>query len=1334
MLASLKFTCIFLLLLCGKVISAQLSSPGCEGLTSYTDGQPNDPIYYFQPGQLGELTVVPEVAGASFNFVWYRFTAGSFNWTAYLTQNNQATSTITNLQPGAYFVSVRNSSNVIVGCYRAWIAQILQEPSVDVQPIASNCVGPIDLSATFTPGQISTVSNLPESQLVIDANTQITVCFTGTHTWVSDLAFHLEGPASCGSPDILLMANPGAIGQGAVCNNSDNMNNFCFSTESTNNINVCSGINGLTGTYGTYGNTPIAINWAGIYGCDAMNGGWTVQVYDCIGGDVGALTDATITFNGTDLCGTNQNVVYTTPPGYNSAIDDNSCSAATASSFVVSPALAPITLNCSFGYEWNSDPYVYIADSTTSLNISLTSLTDAQGNPIAWQDIDFTLDITVNCDENASLNDCFGGNQSDTETYVSIPQTQSVITPLAPICAEDGVVQLLADIPGGSWAGPGVTDPATGIFDPTWNGAGFFDIDVHYTDPCILPDTLTLEVGVLPNLVVNFQDDVCVDAAPFDLMTSSIPGVYAGPGIIDAALGTFDPAVAGEGAQLITYTSATVCPMTITETVNVQPLPVLSISPDSEVCPGAVFSLSASGADSYLWTPATNLDDATAANPQATVDAPITYTLIGASVYGCVSSTEVTLTPSPEPFISVNAVSTICPGEFITLDAIGSSGTWSWLASDGAEISTTQSLTLNPLLTAEIAVSVTDACGLIADTTVTVPVESGYSVNAGLDDLFCEGESLLLNAVVNGATPAIQWSSADGVVNGTGAQADLTVDVQGTYSIAITSPLGCVYSDEVFISEVPLPAVTLGPDQEICANQPFGLNAAGAVSYLWTPSMGLSSSTVANPNVTIAAPASYIVLGTDINGCQQRDTIALTLTPAPEVSATDVSMICPGESVSLTATGSAGDYVWSPAAGLNSTFGANVTATPASTVLYTVTLTDACGEEVSASVNVPVEEAYAVNAGSDDFFCEGGQYTLTPQVTGPIPVIEWTTLDGNLVSGNNQPNAAIDAQGTYLITLTSPLSCEYTDVVIIDEVSYPNVDFPDTVKYCPGQAANLSAGAMWDLVQWSTGETTADIVIGEQGTYDVAVTDGGCTTYDTLYVKRVILPIINLGADVEICQNESAELSAGYPGQWEGYSQSEVLEVYSAGTYVFTYSQEGCSVSDEIEVEVIPLPYFSAPSTQYACIGEPYIIDLSSALEANYVWSNGSQLSYTEVDQPGIYYATITNECGEEVAAIDVVFEDCESEVFTPTTFTPNNDGLNDVWQIVTRNIQSLNAKVMNRWGQVVFESNDLNPVWTGGFDAGDMYVSDGYYFWRVEYVMRNGQRNVQEGSMFILR
>ncbi|MFM9005517.1 MAG: hypothetical protein ACKOSR_08450, partial [Flavobacteriales bacterium] len=274
------FICLFLWKT--QSSSAQLSGTGCQGETSYTDGQPNDPVYYYPAGTLGELTVVPEVAGASFNFVWSRFTTGSSNWTPYTTQNNVPTSTISNLAPGAYFVSVRNSANVIVGCYRAWIAQVLQEPQVDVQPIGSNCVGPISLVGNVTPGQITPISNLPESQLIIDNNTQITVCFTGTHTFVSDLGFYLKGPASCGSPSLMLMPNPGTN-----CNSTNNFTNFCFSTESTNNINVCGGMSGLSGTYGSYGAGNTAINWGLINGCDAMNGGWAVQVYDCVGIDTG---------------------------------------------------------------------------------------------------------------------------------------------------------------------------------------------------------------------------------------------------------------------------------------------------------------------------------------------------------------------------------------------------------------------------------------------------------------------------------------------------------------------------------------------------------------------------------------------------------------------------------------------------------------------------------------------------------------------------------------------------------------------------------------------------------------------------------------------------------------------------------------------------------------------------------------------------------------------------------------------------------------------------------------------------------------------------------------
>ena len=63
-----------------------------------------------------------------------------------------------------------------------------------------------------------------------------------------------------------------------------------------------------------------------------------------------------------------------------------------------------------------------------------------------------------------------------------------------------------------------------------------------------------------------------------------------------------------------------------------------------------------------------------------------------------------------------------------------------------------------------------------------------------------------------------------------------------------------------------------------------------------------------------------------------------------------------------------------------------------------------------------------------------------------------------------------------------------------------------------------------------------------------------------------------------------------------------------------------------------------------------------------------------------------------------------------------------------------MSTRVLNRWGQVVFQSDELAPVWTGGFNSGDTFVGDGLYFFRVEFARLDGQKELREGSMFILR
>jgi gliding motility-associated-like protein len=1635
---------MFYVLLAHSVF-AQLSGTGCLGETNYTDGQPNDPVYYYPVGQLGELTVVPEVAGSSFNFVWYRYTPGNLTWASYLTQNNQPTSTISNLQPGAYFVSIRNTANAIVGCYRAWIVRVLQEPVVEVQPIAPGCSGPISLVGTYTPGQISPISNLPESQMFINANTEITVCFSGTHTWVSDLAFYLRGPASCGNVNLLLMPNPGALGLGN-CNMGDNLNNLCFSTESTNNLNVCTAAAPLTGTYGRYGPASTPINWAPLNGCDAMNGGWAVQIYDCVGLDVGTLTDATITFTGFDLCGAPQTVTYTTPNNFSSAINDNSCSAATASIFNVAPAAAPASLNCPFGFEWTSDPPVNIPNATTSLNINLNALTDASGNPVAWQDIDFTLSATFNCDEIAENNNCFGGNWSDTETFIYTPSTAITISDIPPVCANAGNVQLTADVPGGTWSGVGITDAALGTFDPAlaipgpavvsysssnscyspdqttidiipeptiaigtpaiacpgspitlaatassgtieWldedgNVLGMgSSIDVTYdvstsleaviTDECLITTSATVSVPyeVIPSIETiisgvlcagsttqleaeitgnyntiewtttnglidgpfdtpvidiqaegtytttittalgcNYSDAVLVESSPLPVLavsgdadvcagdshnlsvsgaetyewspsdylsaddisnpvvdleqttTYTVQGYSADGCVSDAAVtltyidyptvsvlaplmacpqtnvtlnatgtpGTWewtleDGTVLGGGDQIdvqfgsttnvlvevtdacmntssatvsvsyeeltsvetestviicegdatqleatiignyvsvewttidglingttdsptintqtegtysATVTTALGCEYTDAVVVEPSPLPVLVTSSDSDVCAGDLYNLSVSGAQTYQWSPSDYLSADDIANPIVNLQQTTTYTVQGISNEGCVSNATITLTYIDYPTVSVVSPAVACPETIVTLNATGTPGTWEWTFDNGTVIGAGNQIDVQLSTTTNVNVEVTDACLNTATATVEVQYEPIPGVDAGGDEILCIGSDVTLEATVNGGFVSLNWSTLDGTIIGPANMPEIETSDEGTYTVTITTPLNCTYSDDVFVDVVPLPAVNAGSNDVICALQPYALNANGAVSYSWWPVTGLSNSLIASPQATISAPITYTVTGTDANGCVNSDQVELTLIPQPQVFASPVSIICPQEDVTLSVNGTAGIVEWTPSNYLTSVVGYSVVASPWATTTYTATLTDVCGVQATAQIVVPVEELYTVSAGPDVAFCEGLSAQLQAEVNGANPTLEWLDPDGITLSDISE-TPVVSIPGLYLLNVETPLGCQYQDDVLIVENDYPVFNLAETFYYCQGESVGATILGNWDLIEWSNGDLGSSSTFNSEGIYEVSVTENNCSTTDDFTVEEVILPIIELGPSIEICADETATIDAGYTGEWNTGTNSSSITVSNPGTYVFEYSQQGCSIMDEVSVFVKPLPFVRASSTQYGCMNNEYIISIDDYSEGSYLWSDGTSDTYLVVDQPGSYWFMVTNDCGSVVQTVDVVFEDCDMAVYIPNSFTPDNDGVNDVWKIEARNIKSLKTKVFNRWGQVVFESNDLSPVWTGGFNSGDTYVPDGMYFFRIEAEKLDGQNALREGSMFIIR
>ncbi|AWH85374.1 hypothetical protein HYN59_09725 [Flavobacterium album] len=353
-----KIISLALFLLCSLALNAQITPNGNSGsaTTAYTNGTPNDPIYIWCNEGLsattGSLTATYAAATGPFTFKWYYHNQANSSWALYTTQTGTS-STISNLPSDGYRVQIY-SGTTLLACYNAWVWNLNVQMTASNQPSGcdtTNLSGTVQTTGSFT------YYNPPPPEAIITPTTQISVTFNATHTYVSDLGFYLIGPNGVTIP---LMPNPGQTGNpgGGICNSSDNVINFTLNNTSTNFIDVCDPDVPLSGTWGGYlaGNplVPTPINWAAFYGVNAAAGGWAVQIYDCIGADVGKLTSASITFTNLDAtCNAQQSISYTSGNIANlptSVINDNSCSPSTASIFTVpiSPALStPITITAS---------------------------------------------------------------------------------------------------------------------------------------------------------------------------------------------------------------------------------------------------------------------------------------------------------------------------------------------------------------------------------------------------------------------------------------------------------------------------------------------------------------------------------------------------------------------------------------------------------------------------------------------------------------------------------------------------------------------------------------------------------------------------------------------------------------------------------------------------------------------------------------------------------------------------------------------------------------------------------------------------------------------------
>lgn len=288
--------------------------------------------------------------------------------------------------------------------------------------------------------------------------------------------------------------------------------------------------------------------------------------------------------------------------------------------------------------------------------------------------------------------------------------------------------------------------------------------------------------------------------------------------------------------------------------------------------------------------------------------------------------------------------------------------------------------------------------------------------------------------------------------------------------------------------------------------------------------------------------------------------------PSPPVINSSGSMpLCNGASVTLTATGSTGNYIWS-----NGASGASITVSQAGT--YSARAVNSCGESLpSNSIVVSVDQVPAapvVTPSGNLQLCNGESSTLSASGSN----ITWSTgATGNSIS--------VNTAGSYYCTSSNGCGTSgNSNVVTVTTVNCPTPLPGSNFEVCPGATKTLDAGAGYDSYQWSTGATTRTIAAGP-GTYTVTVSKDGCYATSapvTVSYYTVVTPTISVSGPLQFCLGGSVTLTSSSASSyiWNTGATSQAITVGSSGAYYVSVTDgNGCTAtSAAVNVQVNALP------------------------------------------------------------------------------------------------------------------------------------------------------------------
>jgi len=511
-------------------------------------------------------------------------------------------------------------------------------------------------------------------------------------------------------------------------------------------------------------------------------------------------------------------------------------------------------------------------------------------------------------------------------------------------------------------------------------------------------------------------------------------------------------------------------------------------------------------------------------------------------------------------------------------------------------------------------------------------------------------------------------------------------DGQFDAMLFVENNYGCIDSFVKPITVLSSPFTFAGNDTSVCYGERVQLNSTTTgLTYTWSPRDYLSCYSCSNPFVENPEQSTtYYLESINAEGCVGRDTINVLVIPKPNINAEPNAVICNGDEIQIFANANPSSnivYQWTPQRDLSCYNCANPIASPQQNTIYTVRAGIGSLQCTNSdSITITVNERPDGYAFGDTLICNGSTAYLYAR--GGLSY-QWQPSNSVNDASSANPLATPSTTTNYVVNISNGLCSVFDTVNVRVRYNVEGEAYPDTIV-CVGENITLRAtgGLNYRWIPESLYSNPLDSITN--------VTPTANTVYSVIIGNTTCIPD-----------------------------------------------------TQQVNVRTLTRPNVNAGNDTILIRGQSITLYPSSDRPVRFEWTADNTLSCTDCRNPvASPFETTTyivtgydaNNCSDSDDIKIQLIDNCSGDiVLVPNAFTPNNDNNNDILYVRGQLVSSIKIfRIYNRWGELLFETDDINTGWDGTFKGQNM--NSGVYVYYVEAICIDGKETLKKGNVTLIR